>query len=309
MTKKAITIITPTYNRSKTLRRLYNSLLNQSFKSFKWLIMDDGSNDGTAELVYELINENLLDIEYHFHENVHKVITMHRGFKHIKTPFFMRVDSDDYLSSESLNILYTNMLKIENNDSISSVIGRVEYSNSKKIGDEFPTDPFVDYVFLMKYKYKIGGVHAGLFKTKILKLSTFDESKYLGKGYLPDFWNIEIDSQLKTYFINDIVYTYDLNEEDPSSITNTKFNIKYAYGLSELYRTFLKYYFPKYFFSYPVAILKNMFKYIYYSSFLVNKFNYKSLVKLDGILPKIIFILMTPSVYLYKLFSKDLKKI
>ena len=45
---KTITIFTPTYNRKKNLKKLYSSLLNQKQKdNFTWLIVDDGSTDGT----------------------------------------------------------------------------------------------------------------------------------------------------------------------------------------------------------------------------------------------------------------------
>ena len=52
MDKKVIlTIFTPTYNRVHTLPRTYESLCRQSCKDFIWLIVDDGSQDHTAQLV------------------------------------------------------------------------------------------------------------------------------------------------------------------------------------------------------------------------------------------------------------------
>ena len=42
-----ITVFTPTYNRERTLRRLYKSLKNQTVKNFEWIVVDDGSSDGT----------------------------------------------------------------------------------------------------------------------------------------------------------------------------------------------------------------------------------------------------------------------
>ena len=46
-----ITVFTPTYNRAYILETLYRSLQRQSFRNFEWLIVDDGSSDGTRELV------------------------------------------------------------------------------------------------------------------------------------------------------------------------------------------------------------------------------------------------------------------
>ena len=59
-----VTVITPTYNRKKYLKRLYNSLCNQTVKNFKWLIVDDGSTDLTKQQVESFIDEGLLDIIY-----------------------------------------------------------------------------------------------------------------------------------------------------------------------------------------------------------------------------------------------------
>ena len=52
-----ITIITPAYNRAATLPKLYESLKNQTNKDFEWLVIDDGSTDGTGELLKSFIDE------------------------------------------------------------------------------------------------------------------------------------------------------------------------------------------------------------------------------------------------------------
>ena len=60
--KEKITVITPTFNRAHTLNRVYESLLRQSFKDFKWVIMDDGSTDHTEEVIRNFINDNQIKI-------------------------------------------------------------------------------------------------------------------------------------------------------------------------------------------------------------------------------------------------------
>ncbi|MDE6286638.1 MAG: glycosyltransferase family 2 protein, partial [Muribaculaceae bacterium] len=47
----ALTIFTPTYNRAHTLERTYRSLCAQTAHDFEWLVVDDGSTDGTRRLV------------------------------------------------------------------------------------------------------------------------------------------------------------------------------------------------------------------------------------------------------------------
>ena len=45
------TVFTPTYNRAHTLHRVYDSLCAQTLRDFEWLVIDDGSTDGTADLI------------------------------------------------------------------------------------------------------------------------------------------------------------------------------------------------------------------------------------------------------------------
>ena len=63
------TVFTPTFNRKELLRKLYSSLQNQTYGDFEWLIVDDGSTDGTEDRVKEFINEKKLDIRYFHKEN------------------------------------------------------------------------------------------------------------------------------------------------------------------------------------------------------------------------------------------------
>ena len=74
-----LTIFTPTYNREQYLDRLYRSLLVQKNKSFKWIIVDDGSTDRTEEKIVEFINERKIDIVYFKQNNLGKHIAHNKG--------------------------------------------------------------------------------------------------------------------------------------------------------------------------------------------------------------------------------------
>ena len=44
-------VFTPTYNRSHTLHRVYESLVAQTYSDFEWLVIDDGSADDTRSCI------------------------------------------------------------------------------------------------------------------------------------------------------------------------------------------------------------------------------------------------------------------
>ena len=64
-----LTVFTPTFNRAHTLERLYGSLCRQSCKDFEWLVIDDGSTDGTRQLVEAFSADRIIAIRYIYKEN------------------------------------------------------------------------------------------------------------------------------------------------------------------------------------------------------------------------------------------------
>ena len=65
-----ITVFTPTYNRAYIIETLYRSLQRQTYQGFEWLVVDDGSSDGTEELFARWAKEdNAFSIHYFKQEN------------------------------------------------------------------------------------------------------------------------------------------------------------------------------------------------------------------------------------------------
>lgn len=70
MTEYTFSVFTPSYNRAKTLPRLYEALKRQTYRNFEWIIVDDGSADNTKETVEKFISDRPdFNITYKYQTN------------------------------------------------------------------------------------------------------------------------------------------------------------------------------------------------------------------------------------------------
>lgn len=260
-----ITIITPTYNRAHTLPRVYESLKNQTFKDFKWLIMDDGSTDNTSEVVKQFQQENILNINYYKKENSKKFHTVFKGVELVKSPYFTVLDSDDAYPKNALQTLFDEVKYL--NDSFISVVGNSENEKGELVGDLFPNNGFDGSILEMRYKYKVKGDKHAIFITAPYKkfLKNFDYEFYRGK-YAPQkiFFNIYDALGYKTRFINQIVRTYYYDLSDTASMSNDRVKPSSYLGLINGHLSFINNY-KSQLFSYPKALIRNLIGYQFYA--------------------------------------------
>ncbi|RJE91159.1 glycosyltransferase family 2 protein [Paenibacillus sp. 1011MAR3C5] len=100
-----ITVFTPTFNRAYTLHLCYESLLRQTSKDFIWLIIDDGSTDGTAGLVEGWQREADFPIAYIYQENQGMHGAHNTAYEHIRTELNVCIDSDDYMTDHAIEAI------------------------------------------------------------------------------------------------------------------------------------------------------------------------------------------------------------
>ena len=102
----ALTVFTPAYNRAHTLGRTYASLCAQTCKDFVWLIVDDGSEDETAELVRAWQQQdNGFAIEYIRKENGGMHTAHNVAYENIRTELNTCIDSDDRMPPDAVELI------------------------------------------------------------------------------------------------------------------------------------------------------------------------------------------------------------
>lgn len=266
-----ITIFTPTYNRSHTLQRLYDSLITQSNKNFEWIIVDDGSVDNTEELIISFISESKISIVYCKQENAGKHIAINKGVELAKGEYFYIVDSDDYLPLNAIQII-ENKISLINKENTIGVIGLKQSEGGKLLGRLFPKEDILLNHLDRVYKYKLVGDFAEVIKTEVIKDFTFPKisnEKFCTEGLL---WNRLAKRGYVFLCFNDVIYYGDYLEGG-LTMNSVKIRKRSPKGTMLFYEELQDMKIP---FIYKIRANINYWRFSYYSK---NTF-YKSLKKI-----------------------------
>lgn len=98
---KKVTVIVPVYNAEENIRKCIKSIINQTYKNFELLIINDGSTDHSLDIIhyYEKQHKNIRVIDKK-NEGVAK--TRNLGIEKAHGEYIMFVDNDDYLDENYL---------------------------------------------------------------------------------------------------------------------------------------------------------------------------------------------------------------
>lgn len=112
-----ITIVIPVFNQEKYIGRCIRSVLSQQFprEKFEIIVVNDGSTDKSAYAI-DVFDDELTVINNN--KNLGLPTSLNIALSQIKSPFFVRVDADDFISSYFLSFLYG---FIEDNDYMDAV--------------------------------------------------------------------------------------------------------------------------------------------------------------------------------------------
>jgi len=117
MATPKVSVILPTRDRAHTLRRAIDSVLKQTFTDFELIVIDDGSTDGTAELVTGYRDAR---VRYSYNGGPHSVCyARNAGLRLVRAPLIAFQDSDDEWLPRKLKV------QIEKLDSLPTEVALV----------------------------------------------------------------------------------------------------------------------------------------------------------------------------------------
>lgn len=257
----AYTVFTPTYNRKHTIHRVYESLQAQTFRDFEWVIVDDGSTDGTNRLIEQWQAEADFPIVYLYQQNSGKHIAFNRGVKSARGYLFLNIDSDDGFTANSLQTMLEWWQKIpeEEQCQFTGIVTLGRYDSGQISGDRFPCEPFDTTSLDLNYKFKLPGERGGFHRTDVLKEFPFPADNTV--KFVPE--NIVWDAIARKYkirCINEVLGIY--YQDSGNQLTRTNIQRKASvkdYFLELLNRDF------DYFKLSPKPFIKYAILYIRYS--------------------------------------------
>lgn len=166
---KKLTVFTPTFNRKHLLPRLYESLKNQTDKNFIWMVIDDGSSDGTETLIQTYIAENVIEIKYYWKVNEGMHSAHNWAYEKIETSWNTCIDSDDMMSLHAMENIYQNLQSIEDNLDFYAVVGLDSDQQGNIIGSKFPNHLEKIKFNEIYLKYHLNGDKKIVCRTEVMK--------------------------------------------------------------------------------------------------------------------------------------------
>lgn len=297
MSHFTFTVFTPTYNRAKTLHRVYDSLCAQTFRDFEWLIVDDGSTDDTRERVHVWQAQADFPIRYFYQQNAHKKVAHNLGISEAQGELFLTLDSDDSCKPQALERLLFHWQSIpeELRAGFSAVTVLCEKESGEVVGTLFPADDAGGWIdsdsVEMSYRYKVRGEKWGFQRTDVLREFPFEHEEVA--GLIPEnvVWE-RISERYKTRFVNEALRVYHDGEDQ---VTRARPD-QHALGHAIACKSMLEHG-ARYFLYAPLRLLDVAMSFARFNYHVRNQ-KPSATLNAEGLLPRLLVLGMTPFGYL-----------
>lgn len=217
MEKKYISVIVPCFNCDKYIKENIDSVLNQTYKDFEAIYIDDGSSDNTLKILKEYQKKDAR-IKFVHTENKGVAAARNLGITKAKGTYITFIDADDYVDIKYLETLYKNTMDGKIDYVKSNIIRtknkeKINISIKEKVYMKKNNDFDVLYEKILS-TYELNNITATLIKRA--KINHFFKEEY---NYAEDYlFNIEVIKNIDTFKYID--YTGYYYRENSNSLTH-----------------------------------------------------------------------------------------
>lgn len=252
-----VSVIVPVYNTEKYIKKCLDSLVNQTMKNTEIIVINDGSNDHSEEIIKEYENEYPEMIKYYKKENGGLSSARNYGVEKANGKYIAFVDSDDYIDKElflnleghiekNIDLIKFKTIKKYKDGKLEKISGPTfdECSGEEAFNELYSKDILIEPAWLYLYrrefwkknnfKYAENLYHEdfGLTPIVIAKAKTVVSTDNYGYYYIQRENSIVTDDTKNLKRANDLLKHYDNILKEIKSINldkRTKENIKMYY--------------------------------------------------------------------------------
>lgn len=118
-----ISVIIPVYNTKNYVKRCIDSVLSQTYKNIEAIVVNDGSTDGSKELLNEVYG-NIPNVILVHQKNKGVSAARNKGLDLVSGKYVCFLDSDDWLEKDAIEFLYNQIKNINHNEYVISSCDR-----------------------------------------------------------------------------------------------------------------------------------------------------------------------------------------
>jgi len=136
-----LTVILPCYNSEKYISQSIKSILNQTFKHFKLIIINDGSTDNTLKIIKSFKDKRIKLINNKGNKGL--IYSLNRGISHANSIYLARMDGDDICEISRFKDQINFLNKHSAVHVIGSAINLIDKNGSKIRTTTYPLDDYL----------------------------------------------------------------------------------------------------------------------------------------------------------------------
>lgn len=201
-----ISVIIPIYNADDYLEETLDSILNQSYKNYEIILINDGSTDGSEKICNSYSKKSSL-ISYYFQINSGVALARYLGVQKAKGGWVTFVDADDTLTEDALQVLVNELLVSDFKYDIIIANNKSREYSSNELKKCLLTDE------------SICGPWSKLFKKNLFDFFQFDipRSIKVGEDLLMNLRVLKKNEDILVKEINKKIYNYKRNLNSATS--------------------------------------------------------------------------------------------
>jgi len=209
-----VTVIVTAYNRVNTISRTMQSIIKQTYVNIEIVVIDDGSDDNTVELLEKIEDKRIRIIRHSKNQGV--TAAKNTGLDNIRGEWFVFVDSDDEIVPEAIETMMK--IPLEFDHTVTAVdSGEFKTESDKFAEQSLKSSQYVDEVTIIR---ECGGDVWGMIKTSLLGNDRFNNNL---PGLEDTLW-YKINARSKRYYIHKKLSIY--HTEGVDRVSKKRYDLK-----------------------------------------------------------------------------------